>query len=81
MSVTPHDPHDLPLHMRPAELGGTGRNPVWRITSDDLPSDLSYRHDPRNRKHGFIEPSKLMTLHDYTLAIEASGPSWVMQSV
>lgn len=77
MSVTPNDPWDLPQHMRPAEFGGTGRRPVWRIMSDQLPGDLNYRRDPGKRTHGFVEPSKVMLVDEYVSVIEMTEPSWV----
>src|SRR5437870_13410912 len=45
MSVVPDDPANLPRHLRPASLGGTGRDPVWYIETDDLGPNLVFRQD------------------------------------
>lgn len=76
MSVTPNDPMDLPQHRRPAELGGTGKWPVWWIHDGKLPVSLNYRPDPRSRTHGFVEPSDLMRLENYQGSIEGTAPNW-----
>ena len=76
MSVTPNDPMDLHQHVRPVELGGTGKRPVWWINDEKLPVNLNYRPDPRSRTHGFVEPSDLMSIEDYQEAIEGTAPNW-----
>ncbi len=78
MSVTPYDPMDLPQHRRPAELGGTSKWPVWWIHDGKFPASLSFRADPRNRKHGFIEPSMVMRLDNYRAAIENTASTWAL---
>ena len=65
MSVSPNGPRNLPSHRRPPTLGGTGKDPVWRITIADLGIDLQYRPDPARAGHGFVEPVRLMTLSEY----------------
>lgn len=77
MSVTPHDPLDLPRARRPLELGGTCRYAAWYVVAEELPAELSYRRDPRNRAHGFIEPSVLMSFEDYVAAIHSTRTLWV----
>lgn len=76
LSVTPDDPMQLPLIRRPAAFGGTGRDPVWMIDEADLGTDLVYRSDPNRAAHGFIEPSRMMTLDEYQRALAATQPRW-----
>ncbi len=74
MSVAPDDPRHLPTHRRPAEWGGTGRDPLWVIDEADLPADLRFRRD--TRLHGLIEPSRRMTLEDFRMHLRSTGSSW-----
>jgi hypothetical protein len=46
-------------------LGGTGKDPVWFIREDELGAGLSYRPDPRNAQHDFVEPATAMTFEEY----------------
>ena len=78
MSVSPHDPCNLPEHRRPSAFLGFGRDPVWRIEEHQLPSTLAYRPDPRNANHGFVEPAGSMTLQEYQQAIASTQPNWVL---
>src|SRR5947209_19528862 len=43
LSVAPTDPIHLPTHRRPPELGGTGKDPVWRLSIQTLDESLRYR--------------------------------------
>lgn len=81
MSVTPHDPMDLPLHRLPLELGGTSRWPVWWILDGKLPATLAFRPDPRRRTHGYVEPSAVMSLAQYQAGIEGTAPTWNLYNV
>src|SRR5262249_47423529 len=65
MSVAPNDPANLPRLRRPPVLGGTGKDPVWEIDTDDLGPDLQFRQD--STTHGLIEPARPMTLAEYEL--------------
>ncbi len=78
MSVSPHDPRNLPEHRRPPLFQGSGRDPVWRIDESQLPSSLTYRPDPRNVNHGFVEPAGSMTLQEYQDALASTQPCWVL---
>lgn len=78
MSVSPDDPRYLPEHRRPPLFQGDGRDPVWRIDEPQLPSSLAYRPDPRDIKHGFIEPAVSMTLQEYQAALASTLPCWVL---
>jgi hypothetical protein len=76
MSVSPDDPMSLPYFRRPPELGGTSRDPVWRIAQADLGCDLLYRPDPARAGHGFVEPSRTMTLGEYQRALAQTQSGW-----
>jgi len=77
MSVAPDDPMNLPRHRRPAESGGMGDDPVWEIDSDDLPDLLRYTPDAKDAsRHGFVEPTEIMSLDDYQEALAASRGFW-----
>ena len=76
MSVAPDTPMNLPLHRRPAELGGTGKDPVWSIKESQLGPSLSYRPDPDLEGHGFVEPAFPMSLGDYVGALEGTAGLW-----
>lgn len=77
MSVSPHDPGNLPLHRRPVAYGGTGKDPVWRIIEDGLGPTLSYRPDPADPDgQGFVEPAFPMPFEQYQRCFEATAASW-----
>jgi len=60
-------PDDLPKHRKPPEFGGTGKDPVWKIDTDELGDNLKYVPDKPG--HGTIQPSKSMTLDEYQKAL------------
>jgi hypothetical protein len=74
MSVAPADPLHLQRHRRPASLGGTGRDPVWYIESEDLGPDLDLRLDKPG--HGLIEPQRPLTLQEFQDALANTRPRW-----
>ncbi len=76
MSVSPENVVNLPTHRRPPSWGGTGKDPVWRITEDELGQHLAYRSDPLDPKHGFVEPAGTMQFNDYQEAIHATRELW-----
>lgn len=77
MSVSPDTPANLPPHRRPPSLGGTGKDPVWNMNSNDLPDGLTYRPDPANPAgHGFVEPSRPMTYDEYQSLIHSTQGQW-----
>jgi hypothetical protein len=77
MSVSPDTPLNLAVFRRPAQFQGTGKDPVWEIDSAALLLfDLSYRVDPKNPKHGHIEPTVPMALDDYQRRLAATQSKW-----
>jgi hypothetical protein len=76
MSVSPDDPHNLPYFRRPPALGGTAKDAVWSISEGNLGPDLCYRPDPTRSGHGFVEPSRFMTLAEYQQALTQTQHLW-----
>jgi len=77
VSVSPNSPRNLPEHRRPPDFGGRGRDPVWSMDSGRLPEGLTYRPDPHNPAgHGFIEPSRPMTVDKYQSLLASTQGSW-----
>lgn len=74
MSVSPRSPLNLPEHRRPDEHGGTGLDPVWELSLDDLPPRLTYRET--HERHGHLEPVETMLLYEYEEAIVDTRGSW-----
>jgi hypothetical protein len=76
MSVSPTIA-GLPLHRRPQDLGGTGKDPVFCTCVADIPDSLVYRPDPLNPTgHGFVEPAAPMPIDFYQENIGSTRPFW-----
>ena len=70
MSVSPSPPENLPFRRRPEEFGGTGKDPVFEMDTDELPEELEYLPDPdKPATHGFIRPAYTMTFEHYQRAL------------
>lgn len=79
MSVTPESPDRLPFFRRPPGLGGTGKDPVWEIDSDQLGENLTYRPDDASPgTHGFVEPARRMRLDDFEDLLALTRDSWTL---
>lgn len=77
ISVSPGDPMKLPRHRRPPAFDGVGRDPVWRIRTSDLGTNLAHRPDQANPAgHGFVEPARGMSFEAYQTALEATRDRW-----
>lgn len=77
ISVSPPPPENLPEHRRPECFGGSGKDPVWELDTDELPNKLAYRPDPSNPdEHGFIEPAYRMTFERYQQALGETSELW-----
>jgi len=57
MSVAAGTPLELPPHRRPASLEGVGKDPVFAIHPDVLPSSLAVRQSGKPSHH-IVEPSQ-----------------------
>jgi hypothetical protein len=77
MSVTPDSPDGLPSHRLPPNHGGTGKDPLWVIDSDELGDGLIYRPDDASPDtHGFVEPARKMRLNDFEDLLALTRDSW-----
>ncbi len=76
ISVAPRTPLNLPEHRLPVSLGGTGKDPVWSISSGALGPNLRFVPDADNLTHGTIQPTAVMTLEQYQAALAATIKSW-----
>jgi hypothetical protein len=59
---------------RPAEIGGSGSYPVWRLSKCNLDPDLLYQET--SRTHGRLAPARRMSLQDYEAALARTRASW-----
>lgn len=77
MSVSPDAISNLPPHRRPPIHGGTGKDPVFRISRASLPTVLSFRPDPNHSMaHGFVEPGSPTLVDDYQRDLCGTRGSW-----
>lgn len=80
MSVSPDDPMFLPAWRRPKKFGGTGKHPVWAISSDRIRDHITYWPDPPNPEgvidHGLVEPSEPMSEGALQTALAATQEHW-----
>lgn len=77
MSVTPNDPHGLPMWRLPKAFGGTGSYHLWCISLDALPDGLEYHPDPQNAdRHGMIVPAYRMLLDQYEDLLCSTKLDW-----
>jgi hypothetical protein len=76
MSAAPHDPAHLAKNRRPPQLnGGTGKDPVWEIDTDDLGPAIEYVQDTPT--HGVVAAKVPMTLAELEQALAATRARWV----
>ena len=77
MSVVPPPVENLARHRRPPDFGGTGKDPVFVLDTEELPDELAYRPDPANpEEHGFIEPAHRVIFEEYRRAIHGTRTLW-----
>lgn len=78
LSVAPDDPRDLPLHRRPKEWGGDGRDPVFALRIDALPqATLALRLD--RPQHGLIEPTKRCKFDAFQKDLHSTRSDWAIE--
>ena len=76
MSAAPHDPANLGKNRRPPQInGGTGKDPVWEIDTEDLGPNLQYLQDKPT--HGVVGAKEPMTLAELEQALAATRARWV----
>jgi hypothetical protein len=66
----------IPTFLLPPEHGGTGKNPLWELDTDELPEYLTWREDPDRDGHYFIEPAYPMELSDFQEAVASTRDLW-----
>jgi hypothetical protein len=77
MSVTPDSPEGLPYFRLPPSHGGSGKDPLWVIDSNEFVEGLIYRPDDAGpERHGFVEPGQRMRLDDFEDLLESTRDSW-----
>jgi hypothetical protein len=74
LSVAPIDPFNLALARRPPAFGGTGKDPLWYIESEDLILGVIVRRD--SPTHALVEPASSMTLLGFQLLLASSRTNW-----
>lgn len=75
MSVALDRPENLHPLRRPLRYGGSGKDPVWGLHSDQLGSDLQFRGD--SATHGLIEPARAMSLDDFQRHLAHTKLLWM----
>jgi hypothetical protein len=60
---------------QPQVNGGTGKDPVWEIDTDDLGPNLRYVQDKPTQ--GAVGPKQPMTLAESEQALAATRARWV----
>jgi hypothetical protein len=78
LSVATGDPRNLPRHRRLPALGGTGRDPIWCVESEDLGPVFSIRLDRPG--HALLEPAMPMILQDFDQALASTRTLWKVHS-
>lgn len=53
-----------------------GRGIVFKLETDDLPNGLSFRADPYDESHGFIEPAYPMKFKAYQRTVGETSDLW-----
>lgn len=74
MSVTIRDVKQMPRFLRPRELGGTGRHPVFEMDLDNLGNNL--RLQPDSPYHALVEPTHRCPFSEYLAALHATRFHW-----
>ena|GEM_PF-929010 len=74
MSVAPNDPRNLPPHRRPESLGGTGKDPIFEMNTNNLPPGLTYIPDKPG--HGTIQPAFPMPYETYRALLSSTKLLW-----
>src|SRR5258708_3913854 len=74
MSVALDAARNLPKHRLPKSLGGEGRDPVFKMSSAALPTDLMVR--PDRAPHAFVEPAVVCLFEHYEKSLWGTRVSW-----
>ena len=74
MSVALDQARNLPKPRLPRSLGGEGRDPVFRMSSEELGPTLLVR--PDRHPHACVEPRGRCLLTQFESALTATSPCW-----
>lgn len=74
VSVSPQGEEHLPRSAR--TILNNERGVVFELETDELPGSLSYRADPYNESHAFIEPAYPMKFEAYQRALQDTSVLW-----
>ena len=77
MSVALDSPLNLPKPRLPRSLGGEGRDPVFGMSTAQIPESLAVR--PDRYPHGLVEPLLRRLLLDFESDLESTRSSWSRQ--
>ncbi len=80
MSVAPDTANNLPRHRRSPAFGGTGKDPVWSIDSNDLGfvASLAIEYHQDSSKHGVIRPKRDMPFSTYENSLKRTRNQWLL---
>lgn len=75
----------IPMRLRPLVPSAYGRNTlhVWShgegsFAAESVAPGLQLRPDPRDARHGFVEPDSIVSLEEYRDAISATQDNWTI---
>ena len=71
-------PTGMPTYRRPPTFGGDAEDLVmYCVDTCKLPSGLTYRPDPSQDGHGFIEPAREMPVTEYVELLGQTQSLWM----
>lgn len=76
ISTSPDSPLNLPKNWRPAQWGGTGKDPVWEIETSTLNNGTIEWFEDKPGEHGIVRPVKDMPYTDFKSSLESTQSSW-----
>lgn len=77
MSVALHSPLNLPKPRLPRSLGGEGRDPVFGMSTAQIPESLVVR--PDRHPHALVEPRLRRLLLDFESDLASTRSGWSRQ--
>ena len=74
VSISPQGEENLPRSAR--TILNNGKGIVFELETDELPDSLTFRADPYDESHGFIEPAYPMKFEAYQRALQDTSGLW-----
>jgi hypothetical protein len=74
ISVSPEGEKHLPEAAH--TLLENGKGVIFALDTEELPRQLTYRPDPDDISHGFIEPASATKYEIYQRAVQATSDLW-----